>query len=105
MTALLKLHLAELHHNCKCLYNTYSGLSYIQFKEKEKIGFFKTYVSTSRYKSTAIKFTNEEGMVMYLTPKMQQQFINGDVQWISKYAEEEEILFARSADIRRISRP
>ena len=103
ITAMLKLHLAELalaneNNNWKQRNHTYSGLAGIQFAEKEKIGFFKTYVSTSTYAPKALAFTAGAGMLMYVSPAMQRQFINCDVDWISKFPENE-ILFARSADI------
>ena len=36
---------------------------------------------------------------MHIDPEMQKRFICCDVSWISDAPEEEEILFARSADI------
>ena len=97
MSALLKLHLAELASG-KRRTDTYSGLSDIKFYGAKK-GFFTTYVSTSKYKSTAQRFIEAEGMMMYISPAMQREFINADVSWISTFPQEEEILFARSADI------
>ena len=99
MTALLKLHLAEKATETKHTGWLYSGLKDIQFKEKEKFGFFKTYVSTTKNVTKAQEFVKEsEGMIMYISTDMQEQFINADVDWISCF-DEAEVLFARSADI------
>ena len=95
----------ELYHKRKHPKYTYSGLMGIEFKVEERIGFFKTYVSTTREEDKAFGFANAKGMVMYITPEMQQQFINADVEWISQHEFEEEILFARSADITGFSAP
>ena len=111
MSAILKLHLAEMKNKKKIprfydkenkvLSQLYSGLKNIQFDQKEKIGFFKTYVSTSWDKNVAVTFAlqnADKGMLMFLSYDVVETFPNCCVDWISPFPESE-ILFARSADI------
>ena len=81
-------------------YKLYSGLNKVKLNKKEiKEGYFVTYVSTSWNKNIAQDFMNGEGMII----EIDENFKNGydiyccDVSWISKFPDECEVLFCRSA--------
>ncbi len=97
MSAIIKLHQWENKQNKKL----YSGIVKIFFEKKEHVGFLATYVSSSPNKQVAMTYKGIDvpGMLIHITPAMQSLFPHCDVSWISKFPDEEERLFARSADI------
>ncbi len=94
MEAIMALHQAENKENQAL----YSGLKNVQFDQEVKFGFLATYTSTSADKDVAKKFAKGQGMLMIITQEMREQFPHGNVSWISNFSDEEELLFARSAD-------
>ena len=81
-------------------FKVYTGLSGVKSNIKETSGHFVTYVSTSWRKEVSRAFMKgNKGMII----EIDKQYKNNwdvhccDVSWISKFPDECEVLFARSA--------
>eukprot|EP00484_Ammonia_sp_Unknown_P026388 CAMPEP_0197025842 /NCGR_PEP_ID=MMETSP1384-20130603/6059_1 /TAXON_ID=29189 /ORGANISM="Ammonia sp." /LENGTH=180 /DNA_ID=CAMNT_0042454419 /DNA_START=1 /DNA_END=543 /DNA_ORIENTATION=- len=83
-------------------FSVFSGLNGVKLNKKEiECGFFKTYVSTSWNRDVAEKFIKgSKGMMIEIDPKYKNDRCIRccDVSWISKFADECEVLFARCAE-------
>eukprot|EP01083_Nonionella_stella_P045947 123090_1 len=80
-------------------YKIYSGLTNAKLNQKYiESGYFKTYVSTSWDKSTAIGFIEGKGMLIEMDEQFRENNICADVSWISKFPDEMEVLIVRSVD-------
>ncbi|MEM7361884.1 MAG: tetratricopeptide repeat protein [Bacteroidota bacterium] len=97
MKGIFKLHQKERKTN-RVLY---SGLERVSMRDMTMVGFFKTYTSTSFLFEKAMEFKGWEtpGMLLFLVPEMLDVFPNCQVDWISRFPHEKEVLFARSSDI------
>eukprot|EP01084_Bolivina_argentea_P273426 465756_1 len=81
-------------------YKIYTGLASTKLTMKYvKIGYFKTYVSTSWVKQIALSFVDDDGMMFEINDSFRENAICCDVSWISKFGLNEcEVLIARSID-------
>eukprot|EP00483_Globobulimina_turgida_P001131 UN01133 len=74
-------------------YPVYSGINNVMLNKREiKNGFFKSYVSASRNAQIAASFKGESGILIEIESR--KLFTCCDVSWISKFPNEEEVLFA-----------
>eukprot|EP01083_Nonionella_stella_P181641 651315_1 len=74
-------------------YPVYSGINNVMLNQRGiKSGHFKSYVSASRNIDVARAFKGETGMLIEIESR--KQFTCCDVSWISKFPNEQEILFA-----------
>ena len=79
----------------------YSGLKRVQMDlgtHAFKCGYFPTYVSTSYEKKVAYHFSRVHGMLLQFDPQIikEKQIKCCSLEWISKFKNEREILFART---------
>ena len=81
-------------------FTVYSGLNKVKLDRKHvKGGYFVTYVSTSWRKEVATGFMAGDGMLIQIDKefKNDDMIFCCDVSWISKFPDECEVLFTRSA--------
>eukprot|EP01083_Nonionella_stella_P041456 112404_1 len=87
----------------KGFFPVYTGMNAVNLDQKQTIGYFQTYVSTSWHMEVALCFIKGNGMLI----RLDSGFKNGDsisnvhccdVSWVSKFPDEAEILFARSVN-------
>eukprot|EP01084_Bolivina_argentea_P041899 77351_1 len=83
-------------------FNVFSGLNGVKLdKLGIQYGYFVTYMSSSWIKEVATSFMGQQdGMIFNIDKEFKgdKDIICCDVSWISKFPDECEILFARSAD-------
>lgn len=82
----------------------FSGFHATQCVQRDiERGYFQTYMSTSFKRKVAEEFMNKDGVKHGMLIQIEKEFKNApgvvcaDVSWISKFPDESEILFARSA--------
>eukprot|EP01084_Bolivina_argentea_P213867 363127_1 len=79
-------------------YKIYSGLQLVNFdKTKMSDAYFATYISCSWVKDVSLKFMGDKGMIIEMEESIRQSFVCCNVQWISKFPDECEVLIARTA--------
>ena len=88
------------NNNSDILFDLYSGLNQVQLKNGVGIDlcYFHTYTSTSYNKNVSIQFAKNNGMLMQFDKNivLKKQFRFCSLEWISKFENECEILFART---------
>eukprot|EP01084_Bolivina_argentea_P064034 116802_1 len=96
-TAIYKLSIIE-----SGAFKVYSGLNAVKMSGKHMDnGYFITYTSTSWNQKVAKRFMQDKGMMIQFDQKYKQhqEVYCCDVSWVSKFADECEILFARSLHV------
>ena len=74
-------------------------MNHVKLNYNKKIGYFKTYVSTSWKKEVAKAFMGKgSGMVIAFEKGIRKCWFCCDVSWISKFPDECEVLFSRAID-------
>ena len=97
--AITKLHNKECydHYNNGNGIKLYTGIQNTQLKKQNQFCYFMpTFVSCSYDKQVAMSFLKNNGMLVELDSKLINTLTCCCVEWISKFPEEKEILFART---------